>query len=606
MGRSRMKLLWLIILMLSQMAVAQKSLTQSELASLIQQLAESPKKTWLTQGSLKAVHTRYLAPAGLDEEEILAMIAKKTEDYQNNPEKAQKTAFLQARFLEAIPFNVHYDYQNESTTVTTEHIKVNGDKFYRETCIDSHTDSITATPLQAENHFINQLNLETNRERVYSYDGKRDTRYIKSADFALVEDSMGEPTTPKTLRAGLIPWGTGIFAQETILRCTPSASTQWMNGEELIHLEFHHELGSVAATLDPSKSLATLNCTITKDHGAKVSHFFLSEYVQLGGQWMPTSILVEQHVFENDQYRLFKSDQWQLEILKSPNLEPGDFTPEFEDDTLINYTSPMARNPLQYRYRHDADTDRLLTQRLFTLADNRPQNCASVAIEYIAHKLGKTLSVPPSTLIDYAGMSTLYDMQQYLRSQGLFAKAIKTTVDALPSHEDCFTVIYLPHINHYLLIERVDEDKVWALDLTSNNFYMSYPKDAFRREWRDGIALLVSNRRITTPEKTLSRFESKTISGGAGLQCTELVQDYVQILCPHTPGGLCYGYREIYLPYKVCTPAPFGECHNNVLALDRVRNYCKGSAIIAEICRLEEEVYFFLDWACWGFLPPSA
>ncbi len=604
MHRSRMKCLWLIIFMCSQMAAAQENLTKSELASLIQQLAGSPKKPWLAHGSIRSVHTRYRAPGVQNEEEILAMIARRTEDYRNNPEKAQKTGSLQAKFLEAIPFNVRYDCQNESTTVTTEHLKVDGEKFHQETSIDSHVDSIIATPLQAENHFNNQWNLETNRQRAYSYDGKRYIRYIKSADFALIEDSLGEPRTPKILRAGLIPWGTGSLAEEMILRSTPSARTQWTNGKELIHLEFHHEVGSVAATLDPSKSLATLDCTITEDHGAKVSHFFLSEYVRLGAQWAPTSILVEQHVLENDQYRLLQSDHWQLEIFKSANLGAAEFTPEFEDDTLINYISPMAQDPLQYRFRHDADTGRLLTQRLLALADNRPQNCASVAIEYIAHKLGKTLSVPPSTLIDYAGMSTLYDMQQYLRNQGLFAKAIKTSVDALPSHEDCFSVIYLPHINHYLLIERVDEDNVWALDLTSNNFYMSYPRDAFQREWRDGIALLVSNRWITTPEESLSRFESRTTSGGDGLQCTELVQAYGEIPCTLSPNWTCSGYREIFLPYWQCAPAPFGECHNNVQVLDRVRNLCEGTARTAGMCDLAPEMYFFLDWACQGTLPP--
>ncbi len=115
-----------------------------------------------------AVHTHYQAPAVLDEEEVLSMIAEEREDYNNNPEKAQKAPFLQAKFLEAIPFNVRYDYQNESTTVTTEYIKVNGARFYQETCIDSHEDSVTPTRLQAENHFINQLNIQTNKRKVYS------------------------------------------------------------------------------------------------------------------------------------------------------------------------------------------------------------------------------------------------------------------------------------------------------------------------------------------------------------------------------------------------------------------------------------------------------
>jgi hypothetical protein len=502
--------------------------------------------------------------------------------------------------LEAIPFNVRYEYQNKSTTVTTEYIKVDGARFSRETCIDSHKDSITPSPLQAENNFINQLNVETNKRQVYTYDGKRNAKYIKSANSALVEDSLGAPKLPKALRAGLIPWGEGIFSQETILSSDPSASIQQIDGKQLIHLEFHHELASVTATLDPEKSMATLDCTLTTDNGEKISRFSLSEYIQMNGRWIPTSVFSEQLAPQNDQYRLLKSDHWQLEILDASSLQAKDFGPRFKDDTLINYVSPMSRKPFHYQYRNDADTDELLMQRLSTLADKRPQNCASVAIEYIAKQLNKPLSVAPSTLIDYAGTTNLYDMQQYFTSEGMFAKAVKTTIDKLSSYEDCFALIHLPHISHFLLIESIDEHDIWAIDLTSNNFYMSYPKDTFQKEWMDGIALLVSDQRIITSEKTVSQFDSRIISGGAGLQCTYKVQDYYQTLCALTPGGICIGYKEIYFPYYLCSPAPFGECNNDMVVLDRIRLFCRSNAIVSEMCDVESEVYFFLDWACEG------
>lgn len=604
MGRSKMRFVWLVILMLGQIASAERILTESQLESLIQKLTENPRRTWLTQGSLKVVHTYYQAPAVLDEQEILSMIAEKTDDYNNNPEKAQKSAFLQAKFLEAIPFNVRYDHQNESTTVTTEYIKVDGARFYHESCIDSHQDTITPTHLQAENHLVNQLNVETNKRKIYSYDGKRNAKYIKSANFALLEDSLGVPKLPKALRAGLIHWGEGIFVPETIQSSDPSASIQRIDGRQLVHLEFHHELASVAVTLDPAKSMAALDYTLTRDNGKRVSHFSLSDYVQLNGQWIPTSILVEQYTPENDLYRLLNFEHWQLEILEPASLQAKDFAPRFKDDTLIDYLSPICRKPLRYKYRNAVDTDELLEQRLSALTDKRPQNCASVAIEYIARKLKKPLSVAPSTFIDYAGTTTLYDMQQYLGSQGLFAKAIKTTIDRLPSSKDCFALVYLPHISHYLLIESIDERNVWVIDLTSSNFYMSYPRDAFQREWSDGIALIVSNQRIKTSEKTLSDFDLRTTSGGGGFQCTYLVQDHGRTYCAMTPDGTCIGHMEYYVPYYVCDSAPFGECYNNLIVLDRVRLLCRGTADVAELCGVEREVYFFLDWACSGTLPP--
>ncbi|NQV34197.1 MAG: hypothetical protein HQ515_16000, partial [Phycisphaeraceae bacterium] len=357
MGKSKMRFVWLVILMLGQMASAQRILTKSQLESLIQKLTENPRQTWVTRGSLKVVHTYYQAPAVLNEQAILSMIAEKTEDYNNNPAKAQKAAFLQAKFLEAIPFNVRYDHQNESTTVTTETIKVDGARFYQETCIDSHQDSITPTRLQAENHFVNQLNVETNKSKIYSYDGKRNTKYIKSASFALLEDSLGAPKLPKALRAGLIRWGAGLFAHETILSSDPSASIQRIDGKQLVHLEFHHELASVAATLDPTKSMAALDYTLTRDHGQRVSHFSLSNYMQLNGQWIPTSIFVEQYTPENDEYRLLTSEHWQVEVLEPGNLQADNFAPRLEDDTLIDYVSPICRKPFRYKYRKDVDTE---------------------------------------------------------------------------------------------------------------------------------------------------------------------------------------------------------------------------------------------------------
>lgn len=605
MGRSRAKLLWLIIMMLGQMAAAQNGLNNAQLESLIRRLTQDPKEAWLTQGTLTAVHTRYQGPAILSEEEILAIIEKKTEDYKRNTQKPQEAGFLQDKYLEAIPFNVCYDYQNESTTVTTEYIEVRGKKFFHSTRIESHTDSISPTPAEAKNHFINVLNLKTNRTKIFSYDGKRDTRYIRSANYALVEDSLDAPKRPKALRAGLIPWGTGMFSQEAILDSTPSASIRRVNGKRLVHLEFHNKDVSVSVALDPQKSLAVVDCTIENNDGSMITQYSLSQYVRFDRRWIPNCILVERHIPENDQYRLLKSDLWQLDILGA-STRATTFSPRYDDKATVEYRSPKTRKPLRYRYRKGADTDTLLTRRLATLSDKRPQNCASTAIEYIADRLGKPLGVPASTLIDYAGTSTLYDMQQYLNAQGFHAKAVRTSLDELPIAENCFAIISLPHINHYLLIDSIDEHNVWIIDLTSNEFYTSYPKDAFQDEWIDGVALLVSDQGVITPAQLLDTFDLKTITGGAGYQCTHVVQGQYQTFCPLTTDGLCIGFKEVFYEYRICDSAPFGECFNDKIVLDRTRHQCKGDAIIPEKCELEIQIWFFLDWACQGTLPPRA
>jgi hypothetical protein len=584
-----------------QVATAQSNLSQSDMEALIQELTENPRETWLTQGSLNAVCVTYRAPALQDEQTLQSIIAEKSKGYINNNNKAQSTPALQAQFLEAIPFNTRYGLQNESTRVTSEHIIVDGEKFHCETSISSHQDSLTPGPHLAQNPYVHKCNLATNAQRVLNYDGRLKSEYYQSANLAIEEESLGTPGLPRALSAGLIPWGKGFLARESIMDSHPSASIRRIARTEYIVLEFQHEQASVSATLDSSKSLAVLDCTITRSDGL-VTDYDLSNYVQVNSQWVPMSIYVEQHIPDDNQYRLLKSEQWQLDIQESFHPVITDFSPKYDEEALIKYFSPLTNSPLHYRYRSQINTDELLTQRLFALTDIRPKNCATAAIEYIAQKLDVPLTEFPATIVDYSGMTSLYDMEKFLARQGLFTKAVKTTADRLPLYKDYFVIVHLPDISHYVIVESVDSEKVWTLDLSSNDFYMSHTKDYFQVNWTDGIALLVSSQAITeSAEPDLDPVQTQVILGGGGFQCLP-EQVFERTYCSQTPGGTCVGYEEVYFAYSTCKPASFGQCEDSLTVLSYHLSYCDNTPLIQGQCQSELYLIDTVD-ACYGLVP---
>ncbi|MCF7974155.1 MAG: hypothetical protein K9N55_10095 [Phycisphaerae bacterium] len=600
MRKSKTSLLSIIMLVVTQVATAQSDLSQSEMEALIQKLTENPRETWLTQGSLNAVCVAYRAPALQDEQTLQSIIREKSEGYVSKPNKAQKTPALQAQFLEAIPFNTRYGLQNESTRVTSEYIIVDGEKFHCETSINSHQDSLAPGPRLAQNPYVRKFNLATNAQRVFNYDGRLKSEYYQSANLAIEEESLGTPGLPRALSAGLIPWGKGFLTRESIMESNPSASIRRIARTEYILLEFQHEQASVSATLDSSKSLAVLDCTITRSDGL-VTDYDLSDYMQVNGQWIPMSIYVEQHIPDKKRYRLLKSEQWQLDILESTIPSTTVFSPKYDEEALIKYFSPLTKSPLHYIYRSQINTDELLTQRLFALTDNRPKNCATAAIEYISQKLEVPLTEAPATIVDYSGMTSLYDMEKFFVQQGLFTKAIKTTVDKLPLYKNYFVIVHLPDISHFVIVESVNSEKVWTLDLSSNDFYMSHTKDYFQANWIEGTALLVSSQAITVPaEPDLDPVELQIISGG-GFQCLP-EQDVDVILCSKTPGGTCIGEEEVYFAYSICKPASFGQCEDNLVVLSYRSSYCDNTPVWHGQCDAGF-MYILTVQACDGLVP---
>jgi len=86
----------------------QRALSSGEVQQILQQVTSRPRKTWIPAGTIRAVHQEYGAPKTTDPAAIRNETDKAIREYQNNPNKKEKTPALQNMKLGAIPFNVAY------------------------------------------------------------------------------------------------------------------------------------------------------------------------------------------------------------------------------------------------------------------------------------------------------------------------------------------------------------------------------------------------------------------------------------------------------------------------------------------------------------------
>ena len=75
-------------------------------------------------------------------------------------------------------------------------------------------------------------------------------------------------------------------------------------------------------------------------------------------------------------------------------------------------------------------------------------------------------------------------------------------------------------------------------------------------EWTEGTVLLVSDRPIPAGFTEIPDSQLRAISGGAGYDCTEVLQEDDVIYCT----GYCEGSYEYYPGRSGCETAPSGMC----------------------------------------------
>ena len=593
------------VLLTACLGSAQTSLDKTSVQAVIDTLTQSPREVWLSQGTLKVTRTAYQAPRVTTESQIQSQIQQDLKDYDNNPDKPEQAPEWQTVRRDAIPFNTRYDLSNESTTQTTETIQVSGDKFYREVTILYRSDSVQPEANPQQRLSLHIPDVDANRDRAFVYDGQKLTRYYRSVNTAVVEDGQKASHLPRALSVGLIPWGYGIYTRKGLMAGQPTARQEVVNGQQQVTLNVETESGiQVTAVLDPAKAYALLSSRITLPNGLVISAA-LSDYVSVKGTWVPGQVTEERLFPENGGYRLLGSDAWTLTVVSTSAPSASTFQVAFQNQASIQYFSPLSRSAQRYYARNTRDMEDLLIRRLNVLAskDLVAQNCATVTLQYAAEKLGK--NIPQHrlrTLIDASGKSDLLAMQTLLRQNGLYCNVVKTDLGGLAGYEDCQVVLYLSGRKHFVLLDSMDPDQVWTVDLYSPTFYKPMAARFFPMEWTDGVALLVSDRPLSLHDPVVPDDRAAEIQGGVGYACTLLLQRYELRDCPDPslygcPGSYLYIYHELW----GCYTAPSGYCDDSQELIDFERLPCITMPNNPAVCDYDFDHYIYLSgWGCDG------
>jgi len=546
----------------SSVVSADRQLDKAEILQIFERLTSQPRKTWLPAGTIEATHEEYRAPKVTDPNEIENQIKKQVQEYQSNPNKPELTETHQKMKLDALPFNVRYHLSNEYTMNSTVVVRFDGERFYWEINAQSRTDSVKPGKELEDNFMTGQFDLNWNGRRIFVWDGEKYTTYFLPGNHAIV-DSTGK--TPHVvngpLTAGLIPWGYGYYSYENLAAADSSAAEKYIDGQTQIHLTLNKSDDSeMVFALDPGKNYAVMSCSITKPGNLIIAKQY-SDYQLVSGNWVPATILIEQ--YEPASKKLLASDLWHFTRIRGDIPSRNSFNVEYENDALIEYRSAVTDKPLMYHYSPLVNTDLLLAERLTFAATEgaQPQNCATIALKYVASQLGKEVTGQElAQLVSEPNKTTsLYAMRQFAQSKGLYCRAVKTDIKTLKGLYGCQVILHIPGKNHFVVLADIDREYVWCIDLANDKFYYRTDIDFFGMDWTEGTALLVSNQPIKGNFTEIDDDQLGSIIGAAGYTCTRVLQTYNVIFCDDL-FGMCGGKYQVYFTRYGCEAAASGSC----------------------------------------------
>jgi len=556
----------LVVLLVNCAAFADRSLDKAEILQIFQQLTTQPRRTWITAGSIEAIHEEYKAPTTINTDEIKSIINQKITEYQNNPKKQELSATLQKMKLDAIPFNVRHELSNEYKMSSTVIVKFDGDRFYWEINVNSRDDSVKPSIDMVNNFMTEEFNLNWNARRIFAWDGENYTTYFLPGNHAIVDSTGRTPHIVNgPLTAGLVPWGYGYYSYDNLTAADSTAIEKYVDGQAQVHLSLNNPDGPyMSFVLDPAKGYAVIFCEITRAANSTISKQYFN-YQFVSGNWIPTIILLEKK--EAGTYKLLTRDLWEITRIDSSVPSVDSFSIDYEDDALIEHKSFITDKPTMYRYSESIDTEQLLADRLFFAANEgmQRQNCATAALKYAVSRLGKKVTNQQLAEI-VAGAdnhTNLWAMKQFIQSMGLYCQAVTTDINTLKDLEDCEVILHIPGKKHFVVLESIDENYVRIIDLASNKFYYHTDIDFFWMDW-EGTALIISSNAIKGEFTEINNIQLDSIVGASGYSCTKLVQEYHVILCTYV-GGQCEGYYRIYETRYVCESAESGSCSMSVM-----------------------------------------
>lgn len=556
----------IIVLLWSGIAVADRPLERAELLQIFEQLTAHPRKTWIEAGTIEAAHQEYKAAAVTDENEINRQIAAGIKRYRNESNKQELTEELQKMKLDATPFNIRHELSNEYTMQATEIVKFDGTRFYWEINVDLRSDSVKPGRDLSDNYMTEQFDLNTNKKRIFAWDGEKYTTYFLPGNNAIV-DAGGNSPHPVNgpLTAGVVPWGYGRYTYSNLCAVESSGIESTANGETQMVLTLKGADGSESHfTLDSAKNYALKNCLMEKPDGSTISRQY-SDYAFIAGSWVPKTILIEQ--FEAGSGRLKTRDLWNLTAIDDSVPQANAFDVPYESDALVEYYSDDNTKPAMYRQSNAADTNQLLTKRLAIVKSDEAntRNCATIATGYIASEFGVKISDKDlaSLVNQTTGTANMNDMKYFLQGFGLYCRAVKTDIDTLKKLNGCKAILHFPGKNHFVVVDRIDDRYVWTVDLSSGKFYDRTETSFFDMDWTDGTALLVSKQPIQGDFNEIGNDRLADIIG-SGYSCTHLIQQYNVVYCTQIEGQ-CMGKYYVYYQRYACETAESGSCSSTKL-----------------------------------------
>jgi hypothetical protein len=488
---------------------------------IFQTLTDLPRKTWIATGTIKATHNQYVS-------------------------------------------------SDESVMDSTVTARIDGDKFYWEITVDSHTTQAPSRPGKSSR---GRFDVNGNNRRVFAWDGQRYTMYFQTGNNVIVmEDPTDFPVAINgPLTAGIIPWGHGVYTLEGLLKAESSAIEVEDGGKKQVHLTLKMpNTPELAFVLDPAKEYAVLSFSSYYE-GQPAIVKSCQDFELVSGRWVPTTIIVERYNVTKDPPQLLSYDHWELLSVSTSVPAPGSFNVAYENGARVEVHSAITARPQSYRYSDTIDTESLLVERLAVAAGrNENQNCATVAMKYVATQLGEDVNDSQlAALIDEQGKGTsLFKLRHLARQIGFHCLAVKTDVQGLKRLSgDCRAILHLPGPNHYVVLEAVDDKYVWITDLDSNNFHYCKKLDEFDLDWSKDAALLVANEPIQwqTAFTPINDSDLQEIAGGLqNYSCTDLIQDGGRpIHCPPMRFGICLGsYRQWWARYGCEEDEAGGNCTN--------------------------------------------
>ena len=557
-----------ISLCVSGVALAERTLGRAEILEIYQKLTSQARKTWIPAGTIEAVHDKYKAAKTTDQHRIDSQIRQEIEEYQSSTQKRELTEELQKMKLEAIPFNVRYELTNEYSMNSDVVIKYDGDRFFWEINVNSRTDSVPLPTELKDNFMTEQFNLDWNAGRTFVWDGQKHTSYCLPVNQAIIDTTGSFPIEARgPLTAGIIPWGYGYLSYDNLAASDTSAVEVDVDGRTEIHLTLNISDGTeMLFIMEPAKDYAVLSHLVTNRNSIIAKQY--DSFKLVSGNWIPTTMLIEE--YDDLANQPLSSDLWKFISISCAVPSSDSFKVDIKPGALVSYRSSTTDKPLMYQYADGIDIEQPLAESLALAASNGkvPQNCATAVVGYASGQLGKEIMNQQSApLVSGQDKTTsLHAMKQFVQGLGFYSRVVKTNLETLGDLSGCKAILHIPGKNHFVLLDHIDNQYVWIIDLVGKKLFYSIDINLFRKDWADGTTLLISKQPIEIQGNSTEIADARLhhIIGATGYSCTNLLQDEYTIFCDYV-GGLCASYYEHYFLRYGCEAAESGTCSSSIL-----------------------------------------